>query len=152
MKFPRCLFLALFMTFVVAFLQVSVFGQTAEDKGRLAAITSGGSSVRWEMAAPYSVLTLTVSAPDGRVFSKEFKAGAAPEFMITDEQGERLPDGQYTYELRLTPTFTHGAKESLLSARGKDDEPENVRASRKRGTLAAQHLVQSGGFSILNGR
>ena len=150
MKNPRCLSLVLCLV-VIAFVQLSVLGQTMEEKGKLAAITSGGSSVRWEMAAPFSVLTMTISAPDGRVFRKEFKGGAAPEFMITDDQGERLPDGQYTYELRLTPIFAAGVKESLATARGSDDEPEDVRASRKRGLQAAQSLVQSGGFSILNG-
>lgn len=150
MKYPRCLSLVLCMLFA-ACLQVSVLGQTAEDKNKLAAITSGGSSVRWEMVAPYSSLTMTVSAPDGRVFRKEFKGGATPEFAITDEQGERLPDGQYTYELRLAPMFSPGVKEAMTAARGKDDEPEDVRATRKRGMLPVQNFVQSGGFSILNG-
>ena len=80
------------------------------------------------MAALYSALTMTVAAPDGRVFRKEFKGGATPEFMITDDQGEKLPDGQYSYELRLTPIFSPAVKEALAAARGKDDDPEAVRA------------------------
>jgi hypothetical protein len=94
---------------------------------------------------------MTVAAPDGRVFRKEFKAGGSPEFMITDERGERLPDGQYAYELRLTPVFSLEVKQGLAAARGKDDDPEAVRATRKRDVSAAQNLVQSGSFSILHG-
>lgn len=149
MRNPRWLPQILCVMFVVACFQVSAFGQAAEDKNKLASISSAGSSVRWEMAAPYSALTMTISAPDGRVFRKEFKAGVTPEFMITDDQGERLPDGQYSYELRLTPIFSPAVKEALAAARGKDDDPEAVRATRKR--AIPPNLVDSGGFSITNG-
>ena len=150
MKNLRCSFHMLFLMVLVACLGISALGQTVEDKNKIATITSSGSAVRWEMGAPFSALTMTISAPDGRVFRKEFKAGTAPEFTIIDDQGERLPDGQYTYELRLTPVFSPGVKQALAAARGKDDEPEAVRAARKRAVLG-QNLVQSGGFAILNG-
>jgi hypothetical protein len=149
MRNPRWLPQILCVMSVVACVQVSTLGQTAEDKNKLAAISSAGSSVRWEMAAPYAALTMTVAAPDGRVFRKEFKAGATPEFMITDDQGEKLPDGQYSYELRLTPIFSPAVKAALAAARGKDDDPETVRAARKRAIPPS--LVHSGGFSIMNG-
>ena len=151
MKNLKCLPFVLCTIFVVACLHVSVSGQTVEDKNKLATISSMGSSVRWEVAAQYSGLTMTVSAPDGRVFRKEFKAGTAPEFGLIDKQGERLPDGQYTYELRLTPVLSSAVKETLATSRGKDDDPEDVRATRKRGVLPARGLVESGSFSILNG-
>jgi hypothetical protein len=92
---------------------------------------------------------MTIAAPDGRVFRKEFPAGSSLEFTLTDKQGERLPDGPYTYELRLTPVLSSAVKEALNAARGKDDDAEDVRATRKRAALPA--LVQSGTFSILNG-
>jgi hypothetical protein len=149
MKNLKCLPYALFSMFVIVSFHVSVSAQTTEDKNRLATISTIGSGVRWDVVAPYSELTMTVSAPDGRVFRKEFKEGSSPEFVITDKRGERLPDGQYAYELRLTPVLSAGVKESLAAARGKDDDAEEVRATRKRGSLPA--LVQSGTFSILNG-
>jgi len=134
---------------VVACMHVSVLGQTMEDKNKLATINSMGSSVRWDVSAQYSAVTMTVAAPDGRVFRREFKAGSSPEFMITDKQGERLPDGAYTYELRLAPALSPAVKQELAATRGKDDDPEDVRATRKRVMLPA--LVQSGSFSIVNG-
>jgi len=162
------------MVFVVACLQISASGQSAEDKNNLAAIRGSGSSVRWDVAAPYSSLTMTVSAPDGRVFRKEFRGGTSPEFTLIDNKGERLPDGQYTYELRLTPVFSPGVTEELAAARAreyapepardmskksamsealvqKDDAADTMREMRKRGLLPAEPLVKSGGFSILNG-
>jgi hypothetical protein len=149
MKNLKCLPYALFTVLVVACFNVSVSGQSTEDKNKLATITAMGSSVRWDVAAQYSALTMTVSAPDGRVFRREFKAGSLPEFTLIDKQGERLPDGQYVYELRLTPVLSAAVKETLAAARGKDDDAEDVRATRKRVELPA--LVQSGTFSILNG-
>src|SRR5207237_8729340 len=98
--------------------------------------------------APNAGLTLIVSAPDGRVFSKNFKGGSSPNFSIADVRGERLPDGQYSYELRLTPASSP-RKDSTSNGRGKDDEPEAVRAARK--SVAVQPLVESGNFSIVNG-
>ena len=137
------------MLLVVICLQVSVSGQSAEDKNKLAAISANGSSVRWDVTAPHAALTLTISSPDGRIFRQELKSGASVEFAISDKEGNRLADGPYTYELRLTPAFTTGIKQELAAARGKDDDPEAVRAARKRAVLP--DLVQSGGFSILNG-
>ncbi|HEY6230615.1 MAG TPA: tail fiber domain-containing protein [Pyrinomonadaceae bacterium] len=160
MKNSRCLLyfaslLILAGSYIAATAQTSTqtstqaAAQAAEDKNKLAIISANASSVRWDVSAAYSSLTMIVSAPDGRVFRREFRAGAAPEFMITDKAGERLPDGQYTYELRLTPELSASAKAALAAARGRDDEPEEVRAARKRTTIAP--LVQSGGFSIANG-
>jgi hypothetical protein len=126
-----------------------VSAQSTDDKNKFAAITAIGSGVRWDVSAPHSSLTMTVSAPDGRVFRQEFKPGSQVQFMITDKAGERLPDGQYIYELRLTPELSASAKAALVAARGKDDDPEELRATRKRGVIAP--LVQSGGFSIANG-
>jgi hypothetical protein len=138
------------IVFVVACAHISASAQTAEDRSKLAAINGTGSSVRWEVTAPNAGLTLTVSAPDGRVFSKTFKSGSSPNFSIADAQGERLPDGQYTYELRLTPVSSATRKDVTSNGRGKDDEPESVRAARK-SAVPLQSVVESGNFSIVNG-
>src|SRR5687768_16899671 len=111
------------MVFVVACLQISASGQSADDRN-FAAISGSGSSVRWDVAAPYSSLTMTVSAPDGRVFRKEFQGGTSPQFTLIDNKGERLPDGPYTYELRLTPVFSKEVQETLKAARARENAPE----------------------------
>jgi hypothetical protein len=149
MKNPKCLFSVLSTIFIVACFHVSVSGQSTEDKNKLASISAMGASVRWEVTAPNAGVTMTVLAPDGRAFRKEFPAGTSPEFRLTDKLGERLPDGAYAYELRLTPVLSAAAKETLKAARGKDDDAEAVRAARK--PVLPAPLVDSGTFSILNG-
>lgn len=134
------------MLLLVVCLQISASGQMTENK--LAAISASGSSVRWDVSAPHAGLSVTIAAPDGRTFRQESK-GSSAEFMLADRQGNRLPDGQYTYELRLSPEISKAVKDKLAAARGKDDEPEDVRAARIRATMPG--LVESGSFSIQNG-
>jgi hypothetical protein len=143
--FPTVLSFAL----VFICLQVSVSGQTIEDRTRIATMTGGGLNVRWDVSAAHSELTLTVSAPDGQVIRKEFQ-GSVAELSLINSKGERLPDGQYTYELRLTPAFSSSVKETLKAARAKGNEDEVQRDLRKRGLLPSE-LVQSGGFLVMNG-
>jgi hypothetical protein len=147
MKKQRSFALGLFTVLALVCLQSAALGQAANDK--LANVAGGASSVRWDVSVSNSGGSLTISAPDGRVFYKEFRAGASPEISLTDKQLEKLPDGTYTYELSLRPVLTAGVKKALQAARGNDDDPEAERAARKR--IAPTALVQSGSFSILNG-
>lgn len=137
------------VAFVLACLNVLVLGQTSEDK--LAGISNLGSGLRFEISAAHESGTLAVTGPDGFAYTKEFKSGYAPEFKLSDSRGEKLPDGQYTYELRLTPSISAETKASLKAAREKGTSSyEITRDLRRRGTLPAI-LVQSGGFAIING-
>lgn len=152
MKILKCLLIVLSLMFAVACLHVSASAQSAEERNKIATISASGASVRWDVAASYSALTITISAPDGQVFRKEFKAGASPEFMLSDKEGNKLQDGQYNYELRLTPEISTDVKKALKESREKhtDDDAATEREMRKRGMLPAP-LVQSGTFSVVRG-
>jgi hypothetical protein len=43
---------------------------------------------------------LTLAGPDELFFRREFRAGKAPFFSVFDSEGDRLPDGSYTWELK----------------------------------------------------
>jgi hypothetical protein len=136
------------MTFAVligAGLWSTAFGQSSD--GSLANLISGGSSIKFDVLAQNGGASLTITAPDGRSFTKEFRPGTSPGFDFTEKS---LPDGSYTYELRLQPSLTAGQKEALMKARGKDDDPEAERAARKRPALP--NLTQSGAFAVINGQ
>jgi hypothetical protein len=79
---------------VIVCLHVSASGQSNEN--RLVSISSAGQGVRFDVAAPNAGLTITISAPDGQVFSKEFQ-GAVADFRLANSKGERFADGQYYY-------------------------------------------------------
>ena len=133
---------------VIVCLHISASGQSTEN--RLVSISGAGQSVRFDVAVPHAGLTITISAPDGQVFRKEFQGGVA-DFRLTDEKGERLADGQYIYELRVTPPISSEVKETLAAARAKGNDEKVQRDLVRRGALPAQPLVVSGGFAILNG-
>lgn len=137
--------------FFIACFNVVVLGQS-EDKGQLASVNGLGSSVRFDVGGPHDGSTLTVIGPDGQVFNKAFKGSQPAEFRLSDAKGERLPDGTYTYELRVAPIFSSDVKEQLKAARAKGNEAEVQRDLRKRGALPTQPTVQSGSFMILNGQ
>ena len=148
MNKPKCTTMFMVVIALCSF-QYAVMAQVTDK--RVANVSSTGASVRFEVTAAYSEATLTVAAPDGEVFSKRIKAGAVPEFRAIGSKGERLADGLYTYELRLTPVFQPGVKEALAAARSRGDSDAVQRDLRKRGVLASDNLVQSGSFTILNG-
>ena len=133
--------------FCFACFSVSVLGQSNDFAG----VTSLGSSVRFEVGVPHAAVTLTVVGPDGQSFSKEFKSGNSPEFKLIEDKGERLPDGLYTYELRVIPNISDEVKAELKAARGKGNGDKLQRELRKRGVLPSQAPVQSGSFLVQNG-
>lgn len=132
---------------VLVCFQMLALGQT--DGKKLATVT-GGSSLRFDVSIENSGLTVTVAAPDGQVFRRDYKAASSVDFKLVDAKGSGLPDGQYTYELRVTAPISTDVKAALSAARAKDDE-DVPRDFIKRGLIPAQPLTQSEGFSIVNG-
>lgn len=140
------LMLGVFATLIMAGLWSVAFGQTNENN--LANVVAAGNSIRFEVVAPNAGVTLTITAPDGRSFTKSYKAGASPEFSFNEKLG--LPDGHYGYELKLELALTPGQKEELKRMRGKDDDPEAERAGRRRPVLP--NMIQPGSFALMNGQ
>jgi hypothetical protein len=132
---------------VVTSFNVLVLGQSDKD---LATVTNLGSSIRFDVSASHATVTLSVLAPDGRAYSKEFKAGTTPEFRISDAK-EKYPDGEYSYELRLAPALSDSVKEELKAAREKGTSDALQRDLKRRGILPRHPQVQAGGFTVLNG-
>jgi len=147
MNFRRHFKFAAIAIGMVAFAQVT-YAQTAGD-GKIANISVGASSVRWDILVPNSGGAVTISFPDGRAVKKTFRAGGGPELDLGDKQLEGAPEGVYTYELRLAPTLTGAQKDAMTKARGNDDDSEAERAGRKRPVVPS--LVQHGSFAIING-
>jgi Chaperone of endosialidase len=125
------------------------FHATALGQNKVANMTAGASSVRWDVTTSNAGLIVTISAPDGQVFRKESRDGSA-EIKLVDDKGERLPDGLYAYELRVIPIISAATRETLSKARAKGNDAEVGRDLRKRGELP-NPVVESGSFSILNG-
>ncbi|HKO61474.1 MAG TPA: tail fiber domain-containing protein [Pyrinomonadaceae bacterium] len=141
-----------FKHFASAFLTIltiataGIIAQAQVDRD-FAVVSSSGSGLKFDIKVQNAGSTLIIATPDGRIYRREFKEGSYADF--STELKDKLPDGHYTYELRLTPILSAEQRSALNNGRGKDDEPEDVRAARRRTPLAA--VVQTGGFIIQNG-
>src|SRR5436190_5928582 len=107
----------------------------------------GGSQIEWQLSiSGHEKIVLTVSAPDGEVYSKEFAAGTPVTFSAKDLPA--LVDGEYTYQLTVVPRISSGLKEQLAAARNSGDEA-GARAMMKKAGI--EPISQTGAFVVANG-
>src|SRR5262245_17063437 len=93
-----------------------------ETDGRVLTVSAPGS---------YDHVSLRIAAPDGRQFDVEGTSGRVT-FAPFAVAGEKLPDGSYTWEARMTP---RGAVDAGLAARARR-APESGREPRPPGASA----------------
>jgi len=133
------IFIVLFFMSVISFTTPSypaVAKGEAPDSKPVAEVMTGANGITWLPKVSYGQLLVTVSRPDGSVFSKTFEAGINPYLDLSGIAGDNNCDGSYTYELRVIPV---GNKK----VRG--EEPLAGDA------LAQETLTQSGHFSVRGG-
>jgi hypothetical protein len=112
-----------------------------------AKMAGGGSYLEWQLAVSgHERVTLTISAPDGEVYTREFAAGKAVVLNLKDLPS--VVDGSYTYQLSFTPRVSQAVKEQLDAARAAGDDSA-ARAIMKKAGL--EPVTQTGGFAIANG-
>ena len=108
------------------------FTVTAAGYNKVADVSVGSFGIHWQPKVGFEKIVLTVSCPDGSVFSKTFSGGGAPYLGLSDNKGN-FGDGLYTYELRVSP-YT-------------------VKKTRKAGdrSLPQKTMLQSGFFTVKGG-
>lgn len=104
-------------------------------RGPVADLSVGGASLDWTPIGSHPSMKLTVSGPGDLLIEQTFAGAEAPSLSIFDKVGQRLPDGQYRWELRAAASTV--AKRQL---EGGGDQGQG-----------AQGGVQSGSFAIANG-
>jgi hypothetical protein len=129
----------------------TALAQSAKKVESVAAIAADRTEVRWQPQVEYGRLILTVSAPGGEVFRNEFEAGATPSFKLTDREGNSLPDGSYSYELRVIPNLSREVRKALAASRENGNTAEVMQELQRSGQLPTSLPVQSGSFLIEKG-
>jgi hypothetical protein len=129
---------------------ISGLAQSLRTDEPIASVAADSAEIRFQPRVEFARLILRVSTPDGEVFSKEFEAGTIPSFKLIDNNGLKLADGHYVYELRLTPHLDREVRDALAAAREKGDD-QTVRDLQRSGKLPTQIAVQSGSFSVKDG-
>jgi hypothetical protein len=107
----------------------------------------GGAAMEWQLKVTgHDRVDLTILGPDGTRWTKAFSAGKTPSVRLLDLG--QVEDGQYNYELRVTPKVGADVRKKLDAARAANDEAA-IRKIAKEAGLSAP--VQSGTFTILSG-
>lgn len=114
-KIQRFLATSVLVVLIVCFIGA---GNAAAASGNttvcnpVADIIIGPNGINWHPNVEYKSLVLTVSCPDGTVFRKTFKGGSAVYLERSDDRGNYLSDGSYTYELRVIPIDDNTVRKS----------------------------------------
>ncbi len=126
------------------------FGAPAQAEPAVANVSLGSTSVEFSPVTSFEKASLAVALPDGTVFEQTFDARSAISFDLFDRQGNRLPDGEYTWTLSATPVLSAETKARLAQARETGDD-SIVDQLRRSGALPSRPLLQSGNFVVLGG-
>jgi hypothetical protein len=121
---------------------------TAEPQ--IASTQHGQFEMSWLPHVKYSAAALTVSAPDGSSFRKEFDAGQAIVFSLADVEADVIGDGQYNFELTFSPTLDAATLTALDQARQTNDD-SIIRGLTRLGAIPAEPMVHFGSFRVKGG-
>jgi len=125
---------------MVVAISLSAFG---DGRGR-----GFGSSIEFTApGVPYESATLTISFPNGETLSREYSTGRPISLRVSD-LGTDVPDGQYNFELVVTPKLSSDVRKKLENARAANDEAAARKIIREAGLTSSGY---SGTFSILRG-
>lgn len=88
----------------------------AEPPAAVVLVSAGHHQLEWTPLGDFESITLTLSDPQGLVRTHRFGPGEAPVLSLFDAHGVPLPDGTYTWELRVTPRHGAGRPASLVQS------------------------------------
>ena len=100
----------------------------------------GSGGITWMPKMNYVQMVVTVSRPDGSVFSKTFTSGGTPYLDLNSLYGNHSIDGLYTYELQMVPNTGSKVRQFHETA-GLDNEKD----------LGRDALTQTGHFMVQGG-
>lgn len=136
---PSCLLAGLFaFLFVVG----SAVAQEATTARRVATLATDGVRLWWTPGVERAGVTLAIADPSGSVHTFAFAGDELPTLSLFDANGEALPDGTYSWELRVSPPLSE-----LPRAGDAKSDLATVSATRSR-PVTSQH----GQFRIDGGR
>jgi hypothetical protein len=121
---------------------------TALEAAPTTILQPGG--ITWQPRFEYAAATLTVAGPGDFWLRQEFPAGSTLSWDARAGDGQPLPDGQYTFELRFQPVLSAEARAALAAAEGTDQRDQIAAALREAGQLP-EAPVLSGYFRVSGG-
>jgi hypothetical protein len=111
-------------------------------------MTANAAGVSWQVGADNDSVSVTITGPNDFLYTHEFPNTHAVNLKMKDF-GANPADGQYTYEMRLTPRISASVKAQLAAARKANDDAAAAQIMAAAGLN--NPLVQSGTITIVNG-
>jgi hypothetical protein len=120
----------------------------SESHDTIGRMTANAAGLSFQIGADNESVTLTISGPNNFQYSHQFASAHSISLRLRDI-GATLPDGSYTYEMRLAPRVSDGVRAQMAAARraGDDAALETIRNAAGLREIPAQ----SGAFTIMNG-
>ena len=136
----RFSFLRIGVVLMAAAISLSAFG---DGRGK-----GFGSTIDFTAPGiPYDSVKLTISFPNGDTLSREYVTGRPISLRVAD-LGTDVPDGQYNFEVVVTPKLSSDVKKKLQNARAANDDAAARKIMREAGLSSTGY---SGTFSISGG-
>jgi endosialidase-like protein len=123
-------------------LPVAAFAASNEAVGHM---VTTPATIEWQTSTPHDSVVLNIGGPNDFSLSREFAGNA----ILRIQDLGALPNGIYTYELRLVPHISPSTKAQLAAARSANDNAAVARIQAAAGLNNAPY--QSGAFTVLNG-
>ena len=105
------------------------------------------SLIGWEPVANFQSVSLRITGPAGMLFETNFERGVSIYFDLAEVP---LLDGSYNWELVASPLLSPEIRNWLAYSREFGDEGV-ITELRRSGHLPDRALIQSGGFTVLDG-
>jgi hypothetical protein len=133
------------MLLIIVPMTVFAAAESHEPVGRM---TANAAGLSFQIGSDNESVTLTISGPNNFQYSHQFASARSIALKLRDV-GATLPDGSYTYEIRLAPRVSDSVRAQIAAAReaGDDAALDRIRADAGLKEMPAQ----SGAFSIMNG-
>ena len=131
---PKMAFMVL-MVCCVYFISTPGFAQCENPAYPVADVIIQSDRIIFVPLVSYAWLDVTISRPDGTIFTKGFESGNEPQVSLGEILGEGRLDCSYIYELRVIPDL------HWKERKGPDGE---IKYSQRA-------LVQDGGFTVQEG-
>jgi hypothetical protein len=126
----------------------TAFAASGEGHDTIGRMTANAAGLSFQIGADNESVTLTISGPNHIQYSHEFTSARSVSLKLRDIGGS-LPDGSYSYELRLTPRVPESVRAQLVAARKAGDDAALDRIRDAAGLKEVP--AQSGAFTIMNG-
>src|SRR5438270_5537712 len=120
----------------------------AADGQPVGRMTANAAGLSFQIGADNESVTLTISGPNNFQYSHQFASARSISLRLRDV-GATIPDGSYTYEMRLAPRVSDSVRAQIAAARESGDDAALDRIRNEAGLK--EMPAQSGAFTIMNG-